>query len=162
MPALSGPVGARPKEVQISFGLWMTSVVIGVISSVVFVSQFDTFRGMVLEEARRQMQGQDGALDESQLDAIVTGGFLAALAIILIITLLQLVFAFFMRKGRNWARIVLAVIGGILVLFGLPSLVGVSGGQLLLTLVSMLVVLGAIITMFLPGANPWFRTPLPG
>ncbi|MGH3941632.1 MAG: hypothetical protein ACRDTG_23980 [Pseudonocardiaceae bacterium] len=135
---------------------------IGVISSVVFVSQFDTFRGMVLEEARRQMQGQDGALDESQLDAIVTGGFLAALAIILIITLLQLVFAFFMRKGRNWARIVLAVIGGILVLFGLPSLVGVSGGQLLLTLVSMLVVLGAIITMFLPGANPWFRTPLPG
>lgn len=70
--APSGPVGSPPKEVQISFGLWMTSVVIGLISSVIFVSQFDTFRGMFLEEARRQMQGQDGALDESQLDAIVT------------------------------------------------------------------------------------------
>ncbi|MGH3933051.1 MAG: hypothetical protein ACRDTF_24100 [Pseudonocardiaceae bacterium] len=153
-------MGSRPKEVEISFGLWMTSVLISLISSVIFVSQFDTFRSMVLEEASRQMQGQDRVLDESQLDAIVTAGFVLALAIILIIMLLQLVFAFLMRKGRNWARIVLAVIGGILVLFGLSSLVGVPGGQLFLTLVSMIIVLGAIVTMFLPGANPWFRPPL--
>lgn len=159
-PVPSGPVVSRPKEVEISFGLWVTSVVIGLISSVIFVSQFDSFRGIMLEEMRRQSPGPSGALDESRLDTIVTVVFVVALAIMLIITLVQLLFAFFMRKGRNWARIVLAVIGGILVLVGIPSLLGVSGGQLLLTLVSLLVVLGAIVTMFLPGAHPWFRPHL--
>lgn len=66
-----------------------------------------------------------------------------------------------MRKGRNWARIVLAVIGGLGVLSGFYSLTTESGGQLALTVVSLIVVIGAIVTMFLPGANPWFR-PRPG
>jgi hypothetical protein len=43
------------------------------------------------------------------------------------------------------------------VLPGLYSLTTESGVRLALTAVSLVIVLGAIIAMFLPAANPWFR-----
>lgn len=75
----------------------------------------------------------------------------------LLISAVQLLFAFFMRKGRNRARITLAVIGVVSVLFGASSLAAAPAFPLILSLISYLVVIGAVVTMFLPAANPWFR-----
>lgn len=99
--------GPRPKEVDLSFWLWVTSFVLGVIG--------------------------------------------------LLVSAVELLFALFMRKGRNWARILLTVFGVIAVVSGLYSLTTESGVQLALTVISLPVVIGAIVTMFLPAANPWFR-----
>lgn len=147
----------RPKEVELSFWLWVTSFVIGLIGLSLFVGQYDTIRDTALEEARREAQRQGGSLDIAQIETVTTVFLVIGVIIGLVFSLVQLLLAFFMRKGRNWARIVLAVIGGISLLFGLLSLTGIAGGQLALTVVSLIVLIGAIVTMFLPGANPWFR-----
>lgn len=153
----SGPVGPRPKEVDYSFWLWVTNFALGLVGLIFFVGEFDTIRATAMEEARRQ----GGAIDEAQLESITTTALIIAVIIGVLFSALQVLFAYFMRKGRNWARIVLAVFGGLGVLSGLYSLATESGGQLALSMISLLVVIGAIVTMFLAAANPWFR-PRPG
>lgn len=71
--------------------------------------------------------------------------------------MVQLILAYLMRGGRNWARIVPAVLGGLGLVSGLYGLSSVAGLQLLLSLLNGVVLLAALVTMFLPGANPWFR-----
>lgn len=156
-PVAAGPAGPRPKEVDLSFWLWVTSFVLGLVGLVFFVGEFDTIRDTAMEEARRQ----GGAIDEAQLDSITTTALVVGVIFSGLVSAVQLLLAFFMRKGRNWARIVLAVIGGLGVLSGFFSLTAESGGQLALTVVSLIILIGAIVTMFLPGASPWFR-PRPG
>lgn len=83
------------------------------------------------------------------------------------LVLLALVVAtvFQMRKGRNWARIVLAVLGGLSALSLLlgfanaGSLLGLGGlGVLsvLISVVQLVLLLGAILLMFRGGANAYF------
>ena len=73
-------------------------------------------------------------------------------------------FAFFMRKGRNWARMLLAVPGGLIVLLWLIGLTQGAGPTpaLGVSLVQLLLVVAAIATMFGAEANAWFRRPRPG
>lgn len=156
--APTGPVGTRPKEVDLSFWLWVSSFVLGLVGLLLFVGEFDAIRATAVEEARRQAQLDGTVLDEAQLENIIGIGLIAAVVIGLLVSAVQLLLAVFMRRGRNWARIILAVLGGLSVLSGLYSLTTESGAQTALTVVSLLVVLGAVVTMFLPAAAPWFRS----
>ena len=156
--APTGPVGTRPKEVDLSFWLWVSSFVLGLVGLLLFVGEFDAIRATAVEEARRQAQLDGTVLDEAQLENIIGIGLVAAVVIGLLVSAVQLLLAVFMRRGRNWARIILAVLGGLSVLSGLYSLTTGSGAQTALTVVSLLVVLGAVVTMFLPAAAPWFRS----
>lgn len=148
---------ARPKEVAISFWLWVVSFLIGLAVVAIIIGQYDTIRETVLQEASQAGEPQDGSSE-----AIATVVVATFVVVFLVVSAAQLLFALFMRKGRNWARIGLAVIGGVLLLVQLFSLPGTSGGELAFTLVSLAVLAGAVITMFLPGANPWFRPRPPG
>lgn len=151
------PVGPRPKEVDLSFWLWVTSFVLGIVGLIVFLGEFDTIRDTAVQEARRQVQRDGSPLDEAQLQSITNAVLIGGVVIGLLVSAVELLFAMFMRKGRNWARILLTVFGGIGVVSGLYSLTTEAGVQLALTVVSLPVVIGAIVTMFLPAANPWFR-----
>lgn len=148
--------GSRPKEVDISFWLWVASFVIGLFGLVYFVGEFDTIRDTALEEARKAALRGGRPIDEQQIGAIINASLIVGVVIGVVLCAVQLLFAFLMRKGRNWARIVLAVIGGLSILSGFFSLTDVSG-ELPLNLLGLLIVAGAVGTMFLPGANPWFR-----
>lgn len=153
--------GPRPKEVDLSFWLWVTSFVLGIVGLIVFLGEFDTIRDTAVEEARRQVQREGSPLDEAQLESITSAVLIGGVVIGLLISAVELLFALFMRKGRNWARILLTVFGGIGVVSGLYSLTTESGVQLALTVLSLPVVIGAIVTMYLPAANPWFRARPP-
>ena len=74
----------------------------------------------------------------------------------LLLVVAQVIFVFLMRGGRNWARIVLAVLGGLVVLFGLIGFAGTTGAMGAGSLLQLLLLIGAIVTMFLPAANAWF------
>ncbi len=76
-----------------------------------------------------------------------------------------------MRAGQNWARITLTVLGGIGALLGLFGLIGgliagigfsVYGSvydilNLVLSLVATALLIAAIVLMYRPNANPYFR-----
>ena len=143
----------RPKEVEISFWLWTSTIVLGLLGSVPILFQFDQLRA----EAISQALARDPALDRSTIESVTTGALVAGAVIGLLLIVAQVIFVFLMRGGRNWARIVLAVLGGLVVLFGLIGFAGTTGAIGAGSLLQLLLLIGAIVTMFLPAANAWFR-----
>jgi hypothetical protein len=137
--------GTRPKEVEISFWLWIAVLVIGLVSGGIAYSQI------------RIHQIQTEAIDRATTTALVVG-----LVIGLLVVAAEFVLVFLMRAGRNWARIVLAVLGGLAVLFGLIGLAVTAGARSVTGVLHLLLLIGAIVTMFLPAANAWFRSHRPG
>lgn len=145
--------GTRPKEVDISFWLWIATVVLGALGVVVMYIQIDLLRA----ELVNSLLAQDSTVDRPTVERFATVGSVVAIVIGLVLVGTQLLLVFLMRAGRNWARIVLAVLGGLVVLFGLIgfALSTLSG------LLQLLLLVAAIVTMFLPAANAWFRPHRP-
>lgn len=96
--------------------------------------------------------------------SVVVGAILG-----LLLVALQLLFAVFMRRGRNWARIVLTVFGALGVL---GTLIGLAGGTsttingqtvqtgsvagTILSLVQAVVIVVAVVLFFRPRATTYF------
>ncbi|MET9228478.1 hypothetical protein [Lentzea sp. NPDC003310] len=118
---MAGPVKAPvPKLVDVARWLWITSACLGMLR---FLEQlFD--REMLVAEVRRQ----NPAMGQDEIDAGVNGGVLFGLllAVTLVIAYTRLANA--MARGRNWARIVLTVLGGASVAFGLFRLTAWASG----------------------------------
>lgn len=74
-------------------------------------------------------------------------GMLIAVAAVLVVA--QIVVLLFATKGRNWARIVLAVLAAIGIVTSLSSGQGLNFGSLISIL--------SVVLLFLPAANEWYR-----
>jgi hypothetical protein len=159
-PGAGGGRGTAPKEVETSFRLWLAAIAVSLIGSIIAFLSLDAITNAAL--------GQSG-LDSSALTPEVTAaarvGAVIGAVIGLLILALQVAVVFQMRKGRNWARILLAVLGGLSVLFGLLGLfsagttlsIGALGViSLLLSAVQIILIVGAILFMFRGAANPYF------
>jgi hypothetical protein len=122
--------GLRPRPVEASFWLWIGYLALdAVLGGVAFLT-----------------------VDPS----VVPREGIAMLVVALLVDLAMLIFAFHLRAGRNWARIVLAAFGSLRLLFLLFALLaGAAGG--LFAAILLLLVGAAMVTMFVPTANPWFR-----
>ncbi|MGH3720263.1 MAG: hypothetical protein ACRDRI_15745 [Pseudonocardiaceae bacterium] len=146
----------RPQEVEISFWLWIATVVLWVVGAVAAYSQINQIRAEAIDRAL----AQNPTLDQSTIERAMAVGFVVGVVLVLLFVAAEVVFVFLMRGGRNWARIVLAVLGGLFVLLGLIGLA--IGGGSVIGLLQLLLLIGAIVTMFLPAANAWFRPRRPG
>ncbi|GGM69793.1 hypothetical protein GCM10012275_45410 [Longimycelium tulufanense] len=162
-PVDSGAASAPPpppRAVRLSRTLWITGAVLGAAGSVQQLAD----RGRLLEELRRSKPD----LTQEQLDSAATGGVLFGLLFTLGLLAVYIMLANRMVRGANWARVTLAVIGGLSVLFGMIGLVGIFSGLAAslglhvgaLDVVISVLVLGldaaALTAMFLPPANAWF------
>ncbi|MCR3746578.1 hypothetical protein [Lentzea californiensis] len=118
---MAGPVGTPvPKLVDVSRWLWIASACVGMLR---FLEQL-LDREMLVAEVRRQ----NPALGQDQIDANVNGGVLFGLLIAVAVLVAYTRLANAMARGRNWARIVLTVLGGASVAFGLFRLVAWGSG----------------------------------
>jgi len=143
-------VVAAPDDVQKSFMLWLVSIGIGLLGAIVGVVFAD--RDKAIDEAMRN--GSD--LTRDQASSLVTGILIGTAVVVLIILALELFFVFKMRAGKNWARILLTVLG---VLGILSSLYGLTAGLTfgaVLNIVSVIVLIAAIVFMFKPAASAYF------
>lgn len=147
----------RPKEVEISFWLWIATLVLGGLGAVITYFQIDEIRAQAVNETL----ADNPTLDPSVVENAATAGLVVGVVIGLLLIAAQVAFVFLMRGGRNWARIALAVLGGLGVLVGLLGLAGSSGALGAGSLLQLLLLIGAIVTMFLPAANAWFRPHRP-
>ncbi|WP_457963431.1 hypothetical protein M1E17_18630 [Arthrobacter sp. D1-29] len=148
-PQGSGTSGV-PQLVNISFWLLIASGVIYVISMLMGLAMLDD------PSMRRQFEdamASGGAAGEVAFEDIkgVIAGTLVVVAIIG--AGLYALVAFFVRKGKNWARILGTVFAAISVfgLFGPPS-IGTLG---------TLAGIAAIVLLYLPAAAPYFRKQQP-
>jgi hypothetical protein len=154
---LSPPPGV-PKEVQASFLLWLTAVAAGVLETIIRV--IDAL-------AMGWASGSGGETD-------VTGTISNVVIRVIVYTLVVYIITR-MRLGKRWARLTLAVLLGVI---GTLSLVidpisWLAGGNSLsdvfteadllffliapIRAVHLAAVIAALVFMFLPAANTYFR-----
>lgn len=150
-----GPSTERPKEVELSFRLWVAHVVLAALAAGYVFFGVDTIVAEILEA---QGPATLTNLDEAGQRAAVTAGVLFGAVFSLALTGLQLLFAFLMRRGQNFARLTLAVLGGVTILYELfPFAQSRPDPVVIGNMLSVLLAAAAIVVMYLPNARPWFR-----
>jgi hypothetical protein len=152
--------GTEPKEVRTSFLLWLAYLGLGLIGAIIAFVSLESVINSSLERS-----GVDPAgLPPGTLDAARTG---AVVGVVIGLVLLALVVAavFQMRKGRNWARIVLTILGGLSALSLILGFLSIGttlalGGlgvlSVLLSVVQFVLLVGAIVFMYRGAAQPYF------
>ena len=160
-PPGGGVAVEKPKEVETAFRLWIASVVIGLIGAIVSFTLIPS----IIDTTIASTPTTPGLSTEDLRTAIQIGLVVAAV-IGLVFVALFLLFTFKMRAGRNWARILLTILGGLSIL---SSLIGIGGlGQMfaagplgilsaVLSIVQLVVIAAAIVFMFRPAAGPYFQ-----
>jgi hypothetical protein len=155
---LSPPPGV-PKEVQGSFLLWLTAVAAGVLETIIRV--IDAL-------AIGWVSGSGG---ETDLTGVISGVVIRVIVYTLVVHIITR-----MRLGKRWARLTLAVLlGGIGSLsLVIDPILWLAGGNSLsdvfteanvlfyliapIRSVHLAAVIAALVLMFLPAANTYFRT----
>ncbi|MEU6150690.1 hypothetical protein ABZ816_11880 [Actinosynnema sp. NPDC047251] len=143
-PSAAGPALPVPKEVQISFWIWIAGAVLSVIGGLLAFAQRDA----VADALRRAPQTAD--LSAEEFDALVSANIMITAVVGVVMAGLYVLFAFKARAGRNWARVVLAA----LTVLGLLStlLVGAGVSGLLTSLISVV----AVVLLYLPNSKAYF------
>lgn len=145
---------ARPKSVETAFMLWVINSALSLLGLVVTLL-FD--RDALRAAARTSLEGSGTSFTEAQLDQAVNASLIFTGVVAVLFFALYLLFAFKMRAGRNWARIVLTVLGGLSIVLNLVSLGTTSGISMVLTLASLALVGGAVFLMFQRDSNEYFN-----
>lgn len=159
-----GPVAKQPvpKLVDVARWLCISSALLGMTRFV--IELFD--RETLVAEARRM----NPTLGQDQIDAGVNGGILFGLLIVTAILLAYTRLANTMARGKNWARVVLTVLGAASVLFGLFRLAAWATGiaaafgvalrpvDVVITIVTIGLDTAAIVLMWRESAH--FRRPV--
>ncbi|ATY16485.1 hypothetical protein CU254_20130 [Amycolatopsis sp. AA4] len=153
-PSAEPPAEAPPRPGVITGAFWafVAATLVGLVGAVVLFFARDA-----LADAMRRANGQNAArLTDAQIDQAVTIGIVVGAVIAIAIALLRLLFAFKLRAGRNWARIVLTVLTALQVL----SLL--AGQSTVVGYVSTALAVVGVVLSFLPDANQYFaaaKTP---
>ena len=162
-PAPSAPTGygapqamERPVTVRAGLGAFIATLILSLVSSIVVFSQFDT---LVANEIAAQGVSQ-ADIGVSQ-DALIRTVLIATVVFSLVFAALQVMFIWFAWNGRNWARIVLWVLGGLGVLGGLFSVAAPQKGEpgflVGLSLFGFLLTVAGIVLLALKPSNDWYR-----
>jgi hypothetical protein len=138
--------GPAPASVSNAVRLIWLGVAIGLVSTVLSL--------LFIDDYVQQIRDQEPSLTESQARA----AFYLTLAITTVFTVaLTALFAYFIGKGANWARIVYTVLGVLGLLFTLPAL----GNQPVLfaafTLAGLVITVITIVLLFRADSNRYFK-----
>lgn len=151
-----GPVPTeRPLAVRAGLGGFVGAIVLSVISAVVTFLNWD----VLVADALSRLQAQ-GRLDPATVKASADLGLKFGIIAAILSVVLYGLFVWFAWRGRNWARIVLWVLGGLGLLGGLLSLAGPSSPVPFLNglnVFRVLLELVGVVALALKPANEWFR-----
>ncbi len=142
--------GPAPASVQNAVKLIWVGVALNLISTLLTFTMIDDLIDTAIENAGTGA----GALDRDAARAGVIAGLVFGLVVSVALTAL---FAYFIGKGANWARIVYTVLGVIGVIFGLLSLGGQPAVLLVLALVGLVITIAVLVLLYRPESNAYFK-----
>ncbi|MGY1822457.1 hypothetical protein [Geodermatophilus sp. SYSU D00079] len=152
-PAPSAPGHApqeappRPDTVRFGVGAFVANLLIGLVGSIVTFASIDS-----LLDAELAQQGV--TVSEDAVQAVLT----VSAVIGLLFVALEALFIWFAWNGRNWARIILFVLGGLGIIGGLSALAQPTTGFLsALSVCQMLVVIAGVVLLARPPSSEWYR-----
>jgi hypothetical protein len=146
-------VAERPKSVDNAFLLWIIGAAISLLS-VIFI--FTVGADAITDSAREGLKNSGRAYTEDDVKNLANATKIIGVVIGLLFVGLFVLFAYKMRAGRNWARIVLTVLGGLSIVFTLIGISSTDGLTLVVRLIQAVLTLVAIYFMFRPDANRYF------
>ena len=156
-PAPSAPTGhgappavERPPTVRAGIGAFLASLILSLVALVVTFADMDTLIAEALATST----------DPAVTEDVVRAGLVIAAIIGLVIFALQALFLWFAWQGRNWARIVLMVLGGLAVLFGLAgSAMGTAQTGFLDALgwFQLLLTAAGVVLLAMKPSSDWYR-----
>lgn len=153
--AAGGPAGgpvARPSTVNTAFFLYLAVAVLGLLGVLVALASVGAARAQV----ERQLAAQGQSLPAGTLDGILAASIGIGIGVGVISAALYVLFAFFMRRGANWARIVLTVLSAFGIVGGLLGL-GNIAQTFGLGLIQLLLLIAAVVLMYLRPSMAYFR-----
>ncbi|NYH78696.1 hypothetical protein FHR84_002021 [Actinopolyspora biskrensis] len=115
----SGP-DSPPRSVWLARWLWIAAAIVGFARSVIQMSD----RRALVEELR----SLNPELAQHEVDAAVNGGIMFSLLLVLAVAALYVLIGNKMARGRNWARVVILVIAGLLVVSTAFTLITTGSG----------------------------------
>ncbi|RKT71971.1 hypothetical protein DFJ66_5273 [Saccharothrix variisporea] len=134
---------AVPRQVRMSFWMFVASAALFALGAVYALTQRDQF----VEAVRATPQAKDLAPDA--IEAAATASWLFAVLLNLVLAGLLVLFAYQARAGKGWGRVGLIVLTAIvllIVLFG-PSLLGLVAG-----LISVV----GVVLLYVPDSKVYF------
>jgi hypothetical protein len=149
-PQATGP-GGIPQLVNVSFWLLIAAAVVFVISMLMGISMLDDPATRAAFDDAMRSSGANGAQFNFEEFKSALAGMLVVIAILG--AAMYLLVAFFVRKGKNWARVLGTIFAALSVfsLFQVPNL-GTLG---------TLAGIAAIVLLYLPTTAPYFRKQQP-
>ncbi|MEU4802266.1 hypothetical protein [Actinosynnema sp. NPDC023587] len=142
----AGPALPVPKEVRISFWIWIAGAVLSAVGGLLVFTQRDALAEVLRDVPQYQ------SLSPDEFDALLRANMIITAVVGVVLAALYVLFAFKARAGRNWARIVLAVLTALGLLSTL--LVGASISGLLTSLISVV----AVVLLYLPNSKAYFES----
>jgi hypothetical protein len=157
-PAPSAPTGyggaqtmERPMTVRAGIGAFVASLLVGLISSAVTFADFDSFVDRAMAASADNPEMTEELLRSTLTMGIVIG---------LVFLVLQVMFLWFAWKGHNWARIVLWVLGGLSLTFGLVGVAagtGQTGFTTSMGVFQLLFTAVGVVLLAMKPSNEWYR-----
>ena len=137
-----------PTTVNTAFWLYIASALLSVISGIITISLVGGDHAAIV----RQLQNSNADLHGQNIDTLANAAVGVAIGVSIVTLIFWAVtfvlFAFLMRRGANWARIVLTVLTA-LSLVNIPNGFGTAALQVVLSIV-------AVILIWLRPSNAWF------
>jgi hypothetical protein len=139
------PPTPRPATVRNGVFAFLATTVLGLLSSIVTFADIDS---LVADAAR-----DSNVTEDSIRTGLVAGAVIGLVFLVLYLLLLRVAW-----QGRNWARIVLWVFGGLGVIAGLVGLGGNGNGLLtVINVLQLLLTIAGIVLLALKPSNEWYR-----
>jgi hypothetical protein len=130
----------RPTTVKAGIAAFLANIALGVIGLLITSTDMDSYRA--------QLAAASG-LTADEASAIAS----ATIGVSVLVMIAFLVVIWFAWKGHNWARIVLWVLGGINVLFGLLGAAALT----FLSVITMLLLVAGMVLLALKPSNDWYQ-----
>lgn len=146
--------GGRPPSIKAAVTVVWIWVALGAISFVVTLANLDDIVAQALQNAPADAPITEGA---------ARTGVIAGAALGLVIgAVLPAVLAIFLRRGQNWARIVLTILAALTILLGLIGLA--TGGAatqgavlLVLQVLTLVLAIGLLVVLWRPASSAWLH-----
>jgi hypothetical protein len=133
-----------PSQLMIAFWLYVGAAVVGLVSGLLYLGDKQT----VLNTLRTANNAQN--YTDSQLQTLANATVVLVVVFAVIFAALYLLFAFKLRAGRNWARIVLTI----LAVLNLLSILSGRSGTAVGDIAGLAVVIGTVLS-YLPQSSAY-------
>ncbi|MFF0817904.1 hypothetical protein ACFYVR_22470 [Rhodococcus sp. NPDC003318] len=157
-----------PVDVVTAFQLLCGVAVLGVVNLIATLLAIYADRDTFVDQLLADVAAQDPSLEisRSTVESMLAVGLGLTGLVGLGVTGLYMLFAFKMRAGRNWARMLVTMLGVIMVFSAIPALFGLGGGGAAMlvsgaaAILQAVLVVGAIVLMHRSESNKYFLPAL--